>query len=42
VRATIQNASSIANLILTTEALVTDIPEEKPSMPAMPPGGGIL
>ncbi|TEU03577.1 chaperonin GroEL, partial [Candidatus Aerophobetes bacterium] len=30
VRATIQNASSIANLILTTEALVTDIPEEKP------------
>ncbi len=29
VRATIQNASSIASLILTTEALVTDIPEEK-------------
>lgn len=39
VRATIQNASSIASLILTTEALITDIPEEKEKMPAMPPGG---
>jgi len=27
-------------LLLTTEALVTDIPEEKSSMPQMPGGGG--
>ncbi len=41
-RSALQNASSIASLLLTTEALVTDIPEkEKPGMPAMPPGGGM-
>jgi chaperonin GroEL len=34
------NASSIAGLLLTTEALVCEIPEEKKDMPAMPPGGG--
>ncbi len=33
------NASSIAGLLLTTEALVCEIPEEKKE-PAMPPGGG--
>jgi chaperonin GroEL len=33
------NASSIAGLLLTTEALVCEIPEEKKDMP-MPPGGG--
>jgi len=33
VRATIQNASSIASLILTTEALITDIPEKKEKAP---------
>ncbi len=33
VRATIQNAASIASLILTTEALVTDIPEKKEKVP---------
>ena len=33
VRATIQNASSIANLILTTEALVADMPEKKERAP---------
>ncbi|MDY0091707.1 MAG: TCP-1/cpn60 chaperonin family protein [Candidatus Vecturithrix sp.] len=38
-RTALQNASSIAALMLTTEALVTDIPEkEKPAAP-MPPGG---
>jgi len=42
VRTALQNASSIASLLLTTEALVTDIPEEeKPAMPPMPPGGGM-
>jgi len=34
------NASSIAGLLLTTEALVAEIPEEKKDM-AMPPGGGM-
>jgi len=38
-RAALQNGASIANMILTTEALVTDIPE-KEKAPAMPPGGG--
>jgi chaperonin GroEL len=38
-RGALQNASSIAAMILTTEALVTDIPE-KSAGPAMPPGGG--
>ena len=43
-RTALQNASSIASLMLTTEALVSDIPEEEkaPAMPAgMPPGGGM-
>ncbi len=38
VRSAIQNASSIASLMLTTEAIVADIPEKKKDMP-MPPGG---
>jgi len=38
-RTALENAASIASLLLTTEALVTDLPEkDKPSMP-MPPGG---
>ena len=37
-RSALQNAASIANMILTTECLVTDIPE-KDKAPAMPPGG---
>ncbi len=37
VRSTIQNATSIASLILTTDALVTDIPEEKEKAPPYPP-----
>jgi chaperonin GroEL len=40
VRTALQNASSIASLLLTTEALVADIPEEKKETP-MPPGGGM-
>src|SRR4029079_3788136 len=40
VRCGIQNASSIAGLMLTTEAVVAEIPEKK-SAPAMPPGGGM-
>lgn len=40
VRTALQNAASIAALMLTTEALVTDIPEEEKA-PPMPPGGGM-
>jgi chaperonin GroEL len=41
VRSALQNASSIASLLLTTEALVSEIPEEKKDTPHMPPGGGM-
>ncbi|MBI2303520.1 MAG: chaperonin GroEL [Chloroflexi bacterium] len=37
-RSALENATSIAAMILTTESLVTDIPEDKPA-PAVPPGG---
>ncbi len=37
-RSALQNAASVAQMVLTTECLVTDIPEEKKE-PAMPPGG---
>ncbi|HIM50667.1 MAG TPA: molecular chaperone GroEL, partial [Acidobacteria bacterium] len=40
VRAALQNASSIAGLLLTTEALVSEIPEEKKDA-GMPGGGGM-
>ena len=40
VRVALQNASSIAGLMITTEALVADIPQKEPPMPAGPPGGG--
>ena len=39
-RTALQNAASIAGLLLTTEALVTEIPE-KEKTPPMPPGGGM-
>jgi chaperonin GroEL len=39
-RVALQNAASIASLLLTTEAIITDLPEEgQPAMPAMPHGG---
>jgi chaperonin GroEL len=41
VRSALQNASSIASLLLTTEALVSEIPEYKKDAPAMPHGGGM-
>jgi len=40
VRTALENASSVAGLMLTTEATITDIPEEEKA-PAMPPGGGM-
>ncbi|HOI19042.1 MAG TPA: chaperonin GroEL [Candidatus Woesearchaeota archaeon] len=39
-RSALQNASSIAGLILVTDAVVTDAPEKEDKTPAMPPQGG--
>ena len=40
-RSALQNAASVASMVLTTESMITEIPQEKPPMPAMPPGGGM-
>jgi chaperonin GroEL len=40
VRSSLQNAASIAGMVLITESLVADIPEKEKTMPAMPQGGG--
>lgn len=40
-RIALQNAVSVASLLITTEATVSDIKEEKPAMPAMPDMGGM-
>ena len=39
VRTALQDAASVAGLLITTEAMVAEIPEKKSDMPAMPPGG---
>jgi chaperonin GroEL len=39
-RTALENAASVAAMILTTEALVSDMPEKKNGAPAMPGGGG--
>jgi chaperonin GroEL len=39
VRTALQDAASVAGLLITTEAMVADKPEEKEAGPAMPPGG---
>jgi chaperonin GroEL len=41
VRAALQDAASVAGLLVTTEAMVAEKPKDKPAMPAMPPGGGM-
>src|SRR5580658_4037936 len=41
VRAALQDAASVAGLLVTTEAMVAELPKHKPSMPAIPPGGGM-
>ncbi len=42
-RAALQNAASIAGLMITTEAMVAEIPDDKPAMPAGPPDmGGMM
>jgi chaperonin GroEL len=38
-RSALQNAASIASMLLTTEVLITEIPQKKDTMPSMPPGG---
>jgi chaperonin GroEL len=40
-RVAVENAASVASLLLTTEATIVEKPEEKKSAPAMPPGGGM-
>ena len=40
-RTALQNAASVAGLLLTTECLITEIPEKKDSAPSHPPGGGM-
>jgi chaperonin GroEL len=41
VRFALQNAASVASLLITTEAMVAEKPRKEPPMPAMPPGGGM-
>ncbi len=41
-RSALQNAASIAKNILTTECVVAELPEDEPSAPMMPPGGGMM
>jgi chaperonin GroEL len=40
-RFALQNAASVASMILTTESMITEVPQEKSAMPPMPPGGGM-
>jgi chaperonin GroEL len=40
-RVALQNGSSIASLLLTTDAVVSEIPEKKETPPAPPGGGGM-
>jgi chaperonin GroEL len=41
VRLALQNAASVASLMITTQALVAEKPEKKGPYPPMPPGGGM-
>lgn len=40
-RTALQNAASVASLILTTECMIADMPDDKPAMPPMGMGGGM-
>jgi chaperonin GroEL len=40
VREALQGAASVAGLLITTEAMVAEVPKKQSPMPAMPPGGG--
>ncbi len=41
VRCALQDAASIAGLLITTEAMVAEVPKKQSGAPAMPPGGGM-
>src|SRR6266403_1707790 len=41
VRAALQGAASVAGLLITTEAMVAEVPKKQSAGPAMPPGGGM-
>jgi chaperonin GroEL len=41
VRTALQDAASVAGLLVTTEAMVAELPKDAPAGPAMPPGGGM-
>jgi chaperonin GroEL len=41
VRVALQDAASVASLLITTEAMIAEKPKDKPAMPAMPGGGGM-
>ncbi|MGH6891297.1 MAG: chaperonin GroEL, partial [Dongiaceae bacterium] len=41
VRSALQNASSVASLLLTTECMIAEKPDDKQGAPGMPPGGGM-
>src|SRR6202165_604291 len=41
VRAALQGAASVAGLLITTEAMVAEVPKKEAAMPAMPHGGGM-
>ncbi len=40
-RSALQNAASVAAMVLTTESMISEIPQPASAMPAMPPGGGM-
>ena len=40
-RTALQHAASVASLMITTEVMVSELPEDKPAAPAMPGGGGM-
>jgi chaperonin GroEL len=40
-RTALQNAASVASLLLTTDAMIAEKPKEKAPYPPMPPGGGM-
>src|SRR5579885_1314584 len=41
VRAALQDAASVSGLLVTTEAMVAELPKDQPAMPPMPGGGGM-
>ncbi len=41
VRCALQDAASVAGLLITTEAMVAELPKKQSAAPAMPPGGGM-